>query len=102
MVWLNVYLCFFNKVLSFQVQVVIISATMTPQVLDLSAKFMVEPVKILVKKDKLSLDVIKQYKVNVSKDHWKFNTLTDLYDRLEIDQAIIFCNSKNKVSNIDS
>jgi len=85
------------KYLPAEVQVVIISATMTPQVLDLSAKFMVEPVKILVKKDKLSLDVIKQYKVNVSKDHWKFNTLTDLYDRLEIDQAIIFCNSKNKV-----
>ena len=33
----------------------------------------------------------------VEKEEWKFDTLTDLYDTLTITQAVIFCNSKNKV-----
>ena len=34
----------------------------------------------------------------VEKEEWKFDTLCDLYDTLTITQAVIFCNTKRKVS----
>jgi superfamily II DNA/RNA helicase len=49
------------------VQVVILSATMPPAVLDLTTKFMTDPVKILVPRDELTVDGIKQFYVNVEK-----------------------------------
>lgn len=41
-------------------QVVLISATMPQEVLDMTKKFMNMPVKILVKRDELTLEGIKQ------------------------------------------
>ena len=71
-------------------------ASTTP-VLDLTKKFMNEPVKVLVKRDELTLEDIKQFFVAVEKEEWKFDTLCDLYDTLTITQAVIFCNTKRKV-----
>jgi ATP-dependent RNA helicase len=78
-------------------QVVIISATLPQEVLDMTKKFMNEPVKILVKRDELTLEGIKQFFVAVEREEWKFDTLCDLYDTLTITQAVIFCNTKKKV-----
>jgi superfamily II DNA/RNA helicase len=55
---------------------------------------MKNPIKILVKRDELTLEGIKQYFVAVDQEEWKFDTLCDLYDSLTITQAVIFCNSK--------
>jgi len=55
------------------------------------------PIKILVKRDELTLEGIKQFFVAVEKEEWKFETLCDLYDTLTITQAVIFCNSRKKV-----
>ena len=79
------------------VQVVLISATMPQEVLDMTRKFMNEPVRVLVKRDELTLDGIKQFFVAVEKEEWKFDTLCDLYDTLTITQAVIFVNTKRKV-----
>ncbi|AET39768.1 ATP-dependent RNA helicase FAL1 Ecym_4755 [Eremothecium cymbalariae DBVPG len=79
------------------VQVVLISATISKDVLEVVKKLMTDPVKLLVKRDQISLDVIKQYHVNVEKEEWKFDTLCDLYDSLTINQCVIFCNTKKKV-----
>jgi len=78
-------------------QVVLISATMPVEVLEMTTKFMNDPVKILVKRDELTLEGIKQFFVAVEKEDWKFDTLCDLYDILTITQAVIFCNTKKKV-----
>lgn len=78
-------------------QVVLISATMPQEVLLMSSKFMNKPVRILVKRDELTLEGIKQFFVNVEKEEWKFDTLCDLYDTLTITQAVIFCNTRRKV-----
>ncbi|QLL32150.1 hypothetical protein HG536_0C03180 [Torulaspora globosa] len=78
-------------------QVVVVSATMNRDILEVTKKFMSDPVKILVKKDEISLEGIKQYVVNVDKEDWKFDTLCDLYDSLTITQCVIFCNTKKKV-----
>lgn len=80
------------------VQVVVVSATLTKDVLEMVSKFTTDPVKILVKQDEVSLEGIKQYHVQCDKEDWKFDTLCDLYDSLTITQAVIFCNTKNKVN----
>ncbi|EJS44301.1 fal1p [Saccharomyces arboricola H-6] len=78
-------------------QVVVVSATMNKDILEVTRKFMNDPVKILVKRDEISLEGIKQYVVNVDKEEWKFDTLCDIYDSLTITQCVIFCNTKKKV-----
>ncbi|CCE65665.1 hypothetical protein TPHA_0M00900 [Tetrapisispora phaffii CBS 4417] len=78
-------------------QVVVVSATMSKDIIEVTKKFMSDPTKILVKRDEISLEGIKQFYVNVSKEDWKFDTLCDLYDSLTITQCVIFCNTKKKV-----
>lgn len=49
-------------------QVVLLSATMPAEVLDVTTKFMREPVRILVKKEELTLEGIRQFYINVEKE----------------------------------
>ena len=62
----------------------VVSATLPQEILEMTNKFMNDPVKILVKRDELTLDGIKQFFVAVEKDEYKFETLCDLYDTLTI------------------
>ena len=78
-------------------QVVLLSATMPEDVLAVTKKFMRDPVRILVKRDELTLEGIKQFYIAVDKEEWKFETLTDLYETVTITQAVIFCNTRRKV-----
>ncbi|PIA37811.1 hypothetical protein AQUCO_03000386v1 [Aquilegia coerulea] len=80
-----------------EIQVVLISATLPNEILEITSKFMTDPIRILVKRDELTLEGIKQFFVAVGKEEWKFDTLCDLYDTLTITQAVIFCNTKRKV-----
>lgn len=79
-------------------QVVLLSATLPYDVLEMTTKFMTDPIRILVRRDELTLEGIKQFFVAVEKEDWKFDTLCDLYDTLTITQAVIFCNTRRKVS----
>jgi len=56
-------------------------------------------VRILVKRDELTLEGIKQFYVNVEKEEWKLDTLCDLYETLAITQSVIFANTRRKVQN---
>ncbi|KAL5533195.1 TIF1 [Sanghuangporus sanghuang] len=78
-------------------QVVLLSATMPAEVLDVTKKFMRDPVRILVKRDELTLEGIKQFYIAVEKEEWKLDTLCDLYETVTITQAVIFCNTRRKV-----
>jgi ATP-dependent RNA helicase len=78
-------------------QVCLISATLPPDVLEMTNKFMNDPVRILVRRDELTLEGIQQFYINVDKEEWKFDTLCDLYDTMTITQAVIFCNTRTKV-----
>jgi len=79
------------------VQVGLFSATMPPDALDITKRFMNNPIRILVKRDELTLEGIKQFYISVEREDWKFETLCDLYDTLNITQAVIFCNTRRKV-----
>lgn len=74
----------------------VVSATLPQEILEMTNKFMNKPLKILVKRDELTLENIKQFFVAVEKEDYKFETLCDLYDTLTITQAVsakvvIFC-----------
>lgn len=79
------------------VQVCLFSATMPQEILDISRKFMRNPEQILVKRDELTLEGIKQFYVTTEREEFKFPTLCDLYETLTITQAIIYCNTRRKV-----
>jgi len=85
------------KAIPSSVQVGLFSATMPDEALKMTQQFMKNPVQILVKRDELTLEGIKQFFVLVNKEDWKFETLCDLYETLNITQAVIFCNTRRKV-----
>ncbi|NXF28148.1 IF4A1 factor, partial [Rhodinocichla rosea] len=83
--------------LSGNTQVVLLSATMPLDVLEVTKKFMRDPIRILVKKEELTLEGIRQFYINVEREEWKLDTLCDLYETLTITQAVIFINTRRKV-----
>eukprot|EP00812_Abedinium_dasypus_P010589 NODE_419_length_1578_cov_1933.578464.p1 GENE.NODE_419_length_1578_cov_1933.578464~~NODE_419_length_1578_cov_1933.578464.p1 ORF type:complete len:394 (-),score=125.17 NODE_419_length_1578_cov_1933.578464:128-1309(-) len=85
-----------------EVQVCLFSATMPPEILELTTKFMRNAVRILVKKDELTLEGIRQFYVAIEREEWKLDTLCDLYETLTITQAIIYCNTRRKVDSLSS
>jgi len=85
------------QVLPPRTQVGLFSATMPPEALEITQRFMTNPVQILVKRDELTLEGIKQFYISVEREEWKLDTLCDLYDTLNITQAVIFCNTRRKV-----
>jgi translation initiation factor 4A len=78
-------------------QVVLLSATIPTDVLEVTKAFMRDPIRILVKRDELTLEGIKQFYIAVEHEDWKIDTLCDLYETVTITQAVIFCNTKRKV-----
>ena len=70
--------------LPHDIQCVIVSATFTNEMLEMTKKVMKNPIKFLVKRDEITLDGIKQYFIAVEKEEYKFSTLCDLYDTLTI------------------
>lgn len=85
------------KLLPSDMQVILLSATMPMEVLEVTKKFMREPINILVRREELTLEGIKQFYISIAKEEWKFDTLCDLYETLTITQAVIFCNTRRKV-----
>lgn len=84
------------KRLPHDMQVYLFSATLPNEILDLTQKFMRDPVRILVKKDELTLQGIRQFYVAVEREDWKFEVLCDFYETLTVSQAIIYCNTRRK------
>ena len=44
---------------------------MPTEILDVTKRFMRDPIQILVKKEELTLEGIRQFYVNVEKEEWK-------------------------------
>jgi translation initiation factor 4A len=88
--------------LSDKCQIALFSATMDPEVVELTQHFMNSPTRILMNKEMVTLDGIVQYHVYCEQDANKFAVIDDLYNRLNSAQTIIFCNSKQRVKDLDS
>lgn len=63
------------KSLPNDVQVILLSATMPAEVLEVTKKFMRDPIRILVKKEELTLEGIRQFYISVEKEVGSFDLL---------------------------
>jgi translation initiation factor 4A len=88
------------KLIPGDVQIALFSATMPSEILALTKDFMRNPATILVKNEELTLDGIKQFYIAIDKDEWKFDTLVELYNNIDIQQCIIYCNKKQRVDEL--
>jgi translation initiation factor 4A len=86
--------------LSSGVQVALFSATLPDSIYPIIKKIMRNPVKIIVKKEMLTLEGIKQYYIAVDDDRQKYATLKNLFSYLSVSQCIIYCNSVRRVSDL--
>lgn len=82
------------------VQVALFSATMPGDILEVTKKFMIDPIKILVKSEELNLKGISQFKLQVRNDRDKYDTIKDIFDSVSISQCIIYCNSVRRVFDL--
>jgi len=61
-----------------------------------------DPVKILVKKEQLTLEGIRQFYIEM-KEEWKLETLCDLYTNDTFtDPTVVFRNSRDKVDELSA
>ena len=82
------------------IQIGLFSATMPQELNSLTSKFLRNPVKILIKKELLTLQGIAQYFVALDNDEGKYQTLKDLFGTLSVSQALIYCNSIRRVDDL--
>jgi len=82
------------------IQVILFSATMPPEMLRLTSKFMRDPVKIVMKPEELNLKCIQQFYIAVQNDMIKFETLKDLFSSISVSKCIIYCNSVRRVEDL--
>lgn len=82
------------------VQVALFSATMPDYVLDLTKKFMIDPIQIIMRPEELTLEGINQYYLAMYDDHSKFDQLKHLFKEMNISQTIIYANSVGRVIDL--
>ena len=81
-------------------QMCLFSATMPQEIVDLTEHFMNNPEKLLINKDELTLEGIKQFYIDLKQYNWKFDVLYDIYETINVTQSIIYVNSKNVLNNL--
>lgn len=81
-------------------QMCLFSATMPQEIVDLTENFMNNPEKLLINRDELTLEGIKQFYIDLKQYNWKFDVLYDIYETINVTQSIIYVNSKNVLNNL--
>jgi translation initiation factor 4A len=90
-------MCILDRGFPAATQVALFSATMPPQVVEVAERLLRNPVRILVPPEEVTLEGIKQYAVDLPKEEWKIEALFDIYSQLNINQAMIYCNKRQRV-----
>jgi len=86
----------FNK----DIQVAIFSATLPPEIVELTNKFMRNPINLTIEAEKLNLEGIQQSYIALENDQQKYETVRDLFGKLSLNQTIIYVNSVNRVVDL--
>ena len=77
--------------LNFAFQVILLSATMPQDVLEVTSRFMRNPIRILVKKEELTLEGIKQFFVLVEREvSQEFNSFHGIHKTLSFNLFSLF------------
>lgn len=78
-------------------QICLFSATITDNTLEISKRFYdKEPIKILIDKERLTLDEISQFYVMVNNEKFKYNVFKEIYNLVNVGQAIVYTNTQSK------
>jgi ATP-dependent RNA helicase DeaD len=80
-------------------QTVLFSATMNKRILEITKKYLVNPEKIKIKTQELTVEKTKQIAIEI-KSKMKDEITMRLIDTLEPKKTIIFCNTKKKVDDL--
>jgi translation initiation factor 4A len=80
-----------------ETRVALFSATMPKEVVDFAEQLLQNPMRILIPPEEVTLEGIRQFYVELPREDWKYEVLCDLYQQLNINQAIIYCNKRQKV-----
>jgi translation initiation factor 4A len=89
------------KYFNDDVQVSLFSATMPDEILELTEKFMRNPVKIILKSQEIALECINQYHVALQNDQEKYEALQDLFEAITISgQCIIYVGAVKRVADL--
>ena len=88
------------SIMNENIQIGLFSATLPPQVLEITNGFLHEPAKILVKTEQLTLQGIEQCFLNVSDDTNKFENIKKLFSVISLNQTLIYCNSVRRVDEL--
>lgn len=84
------------------VNICLFSATMPEKFMNTINQFLINPIIHILKPEELTLDGIKQYYILVKNYSDKFNVLKELYNKMSINQAIIYVNEKKRASELKS
>lgn len=84
------------------VQKLIFSTQITPEILDLMNKFMNDPVITIAKPERLTLDGVRQYFLNVGNCINKLPVLIDILGKFSTQKVFIFVNKKSTVIYLQS
>ena len=89
-------MCILEKGFPESSQVALFSATMAPEVVAVANKILRNPIRILINSEEVPLDGIRQFFIDLGREDHKFECICDLYKHLNITQALIFCNKRQK------
>lgn len=92
--------CILNMGFPETTKVALFSATMPQEVIDVAERLLKDPVRILLPPEKVTLEGIRQYYVEVEQDAWKFDCLCDLYQHININQCLIYANQRGTVERL--
>jgi translation initiation factor 4A len=93
-------MCILEKGFPQTTKVALFSATFPEHVIEVADRILNNPVRILIPPTAVRLDGIQQYYIPLERDDYKFECICDLYKNLNISQAVIFCNKKQKAEMI--
>jgi superfamily II DNA/RNA helicase len=85
------------KALPETLQICLFSATLTDETVALADKILQDSIKILIKKEKMTLDGIKQTCIDVESSEEKLTVLIDMLQSLPVQKFIVYVNSIRNV-----
>ena len=87
------------KYFPYDIQLAVFSSTIPKEFLKLHGHLLRNPAKILLNQER-KFDGIKQYFICVDKKELKMSVILDLYCNLDINQAVIFCNTDQAANEL--
>lgn len=86
--------------LSQNIQICLFSATLNNDVVVLASVILDNPVQILIKKEKMTLDGIKQTYVEVQNQDEKLKVLIEMLQTIQVPQFIVYVNTKKNAEQL--